>query len=505
MPEVGRRSTSSSMTNRSKVSVYLWLAAVSCIALGCAAKAKSGANAAGTGAATGSNGNAPGSGGSGVAAGPGAKTLADGNAGSSTGATKGTGGTTAAPSNGAGGAGGGTASDAGGATVSPTTLAPSARNPKYRSVAPALGEALPAGTPGTWTYTDIEGAKSRDGSPAGFYYKPSKTGDKNLLIYLAGGGACQDDFFCNMNPPNKDSSLTAENVGSGVFNILGPTQEAQDPKLPRWNSGLFKDDPTNPVKDWNAVFIPYVTGDVFAGAKPNGSVPGVTGTFQFVGRTNMLKFLARIIPTFKDASTVIVTGSSAGGLGALLTAPFVVDAYIDLKLGARVFVVDDAGPFFDDPYLEVCLQKRYRDLYGLNDSFPEDCADCKGDGGGITKAYLAYLVDKYPDNLLGGLVDSDSDEIMSFFFSEGLDNCMYINDPISGLLAYPSDRYSMALKNLLDVHMKRMSSYVWSGALHQNFFQTDSGDRFYEMNGLKETPAQWLAKLLTGEMERVGL
>ncbi len=399
-----------------------------------------------------------------------------------------------------------TGNDAGGSgNGAPAKLAPSVRNPKYKSVAPPLGDPLPAADPGTWTYTDIDGAKSRDGSSAGFYYKYSKTGDKNLVIYLAGGGACQDNFFCNMNPPNKDYSLTAESIGSGILNVLGPSDEPQDPTQPRWDSGIFKDDPSNPVKDWNAVFVPYVTGDVFAGAHPDATVPNVDGTFQFVGRTNMLKFLARIIPTFKDAPIVVLTGSSAGGLGALLTAPFVVDAYIDLKLGGRVFVVDDAGPFFDDPYLEVCLQQRYRDLFGLNDSFPEDCPDCKGQGGGITAAYLAYLVDKYPDNLLGGLVDSDSDEIMSFFFSEGLDDCSYIDDPLIGIALYPDDRYSMALQNLIDVHMKRMSTYIWSGTLHQNFFMTDSGDRFYDMNGLNETPAQWLAKLLTGEMERVGM
>lgn len=368
-----------------------------------------------------------------------------------------------------------------------------------------MGDPLPDSEPGTWNYIDIDGAKSRDGSSAGFYYKRSKTGDKNLFIYLPGGGACQDTFFCNMNPPNKNYSLTAEGIVNGILNVLGPSDEPQDPTQERWASGIFKDDPSNPMKDWNAVFIPYVTGDVFAGTKPDGTVPNVDGTFQFVGRLNMLKFLARIIPTFKDASTVVLTGSSAGGLGALLTAPLLLDAYIDLKLGARVFVVDDAGPFFDDPYLEVCLQKRYRDLFGLNDSFPEDCPDCKGDGGGIVSNYLAYLVDKYPGDLLGGLIDSDDDEIMSFFFSEGLDDCSYVDNPLVGVALYPEGRYAMGLKDLLENHKLNLSSYVWSGTLHQNFFMTDSGDRFYEMNGLNETPAQWLTNLLAGKKERVGL
>jgi hypothetical protein len=500
------------MTNRSKARMFLRVVAATCFALGCSSKGDDddmSANGGGAGSnvmgGTGGSSASEGTGTGGHAA-PGGNTGGSGNNGEVKG---GAGMMSSAMGGGAGASGNGDAgmsgSGSGGMTAPPVKLAPSVRNPKYKSVAPALGEPLPAGTPGMWTYTDIDGAVSRDGSPAGFYYRPSATGNKNLIIYLAGGGACQDNFFCNMNPPNKDFSLTAESIGSGVFNVVGPSDEAQDPSLERWNSGIFKDDPANPVKDWNAVFIPYVTGDVFAGAKPNATVPDVEGTFQFVGRTNMLKFVSRIVPTFKDAEVVVLTGSSAGGLGALLTAPFIMDAYIDLGTGARGFVVDDAGPFFDDQFLEVCLQKRYRDLFGLNDSFPEDCETCKGDGGGIAGAYLAYLVDKYPDNLLGGLIDSDADEIMSFFFSEGLDDCSYIDNPLVGITVYPEDRYKMALQNLLDVHMKRMSSYVWSGTLHQNFFMTDSGDRFYDMNGLQETPAQWLTKMLNGEMERVGL
>jgi hypothetical protein len=392
-----------------------------------------------------------------------------------------------------------------GATIK---LAPSVRNAKYASSAPPMGDALPNMNPGAWTWIAVDGALSRDGSPAGFFYKYSKTGSKNLLVYLAGGGVCADGFFCNMNPPNKEASLTAENVGAGVFNIFGPDQEAQDPTLERWQSGIFKDDPANPARDWNMVFIPYVTGDVFFGSKPNGTVPMVDGTFQFVGKSNMTKFISRIVPSFKDAEIAVLSGSSAGGIGALLNLPALMDSYIDLGTGARVFVLDDAGPFFDDQHLEVCIQKRYRDLYALDESMPMDCPACRSaDGGGLVKGYLAYLADKYPEGVLGGLVDSDQDEIMKFFFSEGLENCTYIENPIVGLLAYPQDRYPAALTHILTdlVEPSRMSTYVWSGTLHQNLFQTATDDRFYQKNGLDKTVADWFAGLLTGKGERIGV
>jgi hypothetical protein len=469
--------------------------------------AGAGAGAAGTGAQTGgTSGSVTPAGGAGAAAGTAARAgnTATGGAGMSSGASGVTGGTTTP------GAAGSTTEPLAGASGSGMTvkLEPSKRNPKYMSLAAPLGEPLPNMTPGAWTWVAPEGALSRDGSPAGFYYKFSKTGSKNVLIYLAGGGVCADGFFCNMNPPNKDASLTAENVGAGVFNIFGPDQEAQDPNGERWQSGIFKDDPANPAKDWNMVFIPYVTGDVFFGSKPNGTVPDVEGTFQFVGKTNMQKFIARIIPSFKDAEIVVMSGSSAGGIGALLNAPFLMDGYIDLGKGARVFLLDDAGPFFDDEHLEVCIQKRYRELYGLDESFPKDCTGCRSpEGGGLVKGYLSYLADKYPDHVLGGIVDSDQDEIMKFFFSEGLENCAYIENPIVGLLAYPADRYPQALTHLLTdlVDPSRMSSYVWSGDLHQNLFQTASDDRFYQKNGLDKTVAEWFNGLITGKHERLGV
>jgi len=386
-------------------------------------------------------------------------------------------------------------------------LKPLYRNPKYTSLAPPVGAPLPAGTPGMWSWIDVEGALSRDGSPAGIYYRHSKTGNKNLLVYLAGGGVCADNFFCNMNPPNKAASLTAENVGSGVFNIFGPDQEPQDPSGERWQSGIFKDDPANPVKDWNMVFIPYVTGDVYFGSRPNGTVPDVEGTFQFVGKTNMLKFISRIVATYPDAGVVLLSGSSAGGIGSLLNYTYLADAYIDQGKGARVFVLDDAGPFFDDQHLEVCIQKRYRDIYGLNDSLPQECTGCfNADGGGLTAGLLKFLADKYPELVLGGIVDSDQDEIMKFFFSEGIENCAFIENPIVGLLAYPADRYPAALKHILNdlVDPSRLGAYVWTGDLHQNVFQTASADRFYLKNGLEKTVAEWLSSLLQGKGERIG-
>jgi hypothetical protein len=50
-----------------------------------------------------------------------------------------------------------------------------------------------------------------------------------------------------------------------------------------------------------------------------------------------------------------------------------------------------------------------------------------------------------------------------------------------------------------------MSTYVWSGDLHQNLFQTATDDRFYNTNGLDKTVAEWFAGLISGKWERIGV
>jgi hypothetical protein len=95
---------------------------------------------------------------------------------------------------------------------------------------------------------------------------------------------------------------------------------------------------------------------------------------------------------------------------------------------------------------------------------------------------------------------------MKFFFSEGQMNCMFIDNPLGGLAAYPDGLYPKALGSLLSlVPPSAMSSYIWEGTLHQNLFQTASGDRFYDKNGLDKTVAEWLTDLVSGDAVRIGV
>ncbi len=152
----------------------------------------------------------------------------------------------------------------------------------------SLGAALPTNAPAGWNWHTIDGAMCRDGSPTGFYTHDGTA--SSLLIYLEGGGACSDDHFCAFNPSSVNTLLSGDGES-----VLGSTFGAgagwQQPGVYTDNTGvqgIFDTTNTaNPYKDWNIVYVPYCTGDVFFGKKPNATVSagatGQTAPQQFVG------------------------------------------------------------------------------------------------------------------------------------------------------------------------------------------------------------------------------
>jgi hypothetical protein len=351
----------------------------------------------------------------------------------------------------------------------------------FVDVGPPLGDPLPGGPAGEWTYLQVEGSQCRDGSPAGFYYRYSDT-SSNLMIFLEGGGACFNGLLCIYNPRNVNESLEGETIVEAIGGVQ------PEPQTPRTRGILDVDHPDNPVADWNMVYVPYCTGDVHAGARHDQVVPDLLfeGPQQFVGYLNMQKFLGRIIPTFQDADQVLLAGVSAGGVGAVLNYPQTQDGFGDIP----VYVLDDSGPAFADAYMAPCMQQAWRDLWGFDDIIPPDCGDrCfQEDGGGLVNL-LRYAAEKYP-NLRGGLISTLEDEIIRLFYGNGNNDCTP-----NLLEAYPADTYTAALRNLRDEWLPPgVGTYYMSGALHQHVFR----DRFYghEVDGMSQ--ADFLAAILDG-------
>jgi hypothetical protein len=252
-----------------------------------------------------------------------------------------------------------------------------------------------------------------------------------------------------------------------------------------YNIGLFdRLDDANPFHDATYVFVPYCTGDVHAGSKPDGM-----GGRAFVGYANVGADLDLIVPQSKDVRRVILAGSSAGGFGALMNYERTQAAFGTTP----VHLLDDSGPPLHDMYLTPCLQQMFRDAWNLDAALPAGCAACnQADGGGLENA-LGYLADAHPDRRLA-LVTSTRDGTIRSFYGYGYPDC--VAGAAGNLM--PEDAFAAGITELRDVAL----------APHPNFrvYSKDSVDHVWLLyepetisphsDGTGEHLADWLHAML---------
>jgi hypothetical protein len=208
---------------------------------------------------------------------------------------------------------------------------------------PVERPASPDGVPLTW----IDNALARkavcnDGTPAGYYLAPgSGAGATTWLIHLQGGGFCYDFDSCQRREqnPTQETSMSSsawplETVGNG--------------------NGLMSADPVeNPdFNTANRVYIRYCSSDVFSGATD----PYSGNPWYFRGRTILQAILDDLsnpaltpTPNLGAATTVILSGGSAGGIAVFPNLDWVAN-YLLTRLGvSNVYGLSDAGWLMDIP------------------------------------------------------------------------------------------------------------------------------------------------------------
>ncbi len=326
----------------------------------------------------------------------------------------------------------------------------------------------------TWMWIPIEGFTCRDGSKSGIAIRMNPQSDK-LMVYLQGGGACYDPDSCADNPSHfGETDLAAilhTDLVSGIFNTK---------------------DSRNPVRDWNMVFVPYCTGDIFAGNQPDGAAPGVPGKQQFVGFQNVQKIMMYIERHFSGASQVLLSGTSAGGFGTLVAYAPLADNFRDTP----VILLDDSGPFVDsNAALPPCYQFLLRLLWNVTDSIPSGCRDCSQLNGDGISNLLPYLAHHYP---LGrfGLFSSLADATIRDYWGMGQNHC-------TGTGKVPADVYRAALlderKNFLEPTGKWWTFYI-NGETHGILtYEDTTADwvSFYSTAVGDMTFTGWLNDLIT--------
>jgi hypothetical protein len=320
-----------------------------------------------------------------------------------------------------------------------------------------------------WTWVPFPDSSCRDGSNAGVAVNFNGARD-DLMIFLEGGGACFEGLSCLANP------ATAQ-------------------QKPRADVGIFdRTNTANPLRDFNFVYVPYCTGDVHAGTNANAAVPGVLGTQKFVGRLNMEAYLKRVVPTFKNAKRVVLTGISAGGFGAASNAVLVQRAFPDVK----VTLIDDSGPPMSSKVVASCLQKQWRELWGLDKSILADCgSDCPKQDDFLFD-YALHLAKTYSDRS-AGLIETAQDGVISGFFGAGLNNCtgIVLVTPV------PGADFQKGLLEFRDA----MKAYPNFGTWYPEGTQHTwlSNDTYYTGTIGNQKLTSWIADILAGKTAHVGL
>lgn len=283
-------------------------------------------------------------------------------------------------------------------------------------------EPLPPGDPieapaNTWKWVDFPDTRCMDDSATGLGVRINPDSDK-LLVVIQGGGACFNTTTClAVSNPNgfKEKDLAAQTE-------LGL---------------LSSSDADNPFKDWNKVFIPYCSGDIFSGAALDKT--GYQGRTQ-AGYLNMRHYLTRLAPTFKDASRVVLSGYSAGGFAATVNVVQAIEGWEDV----RIDVLNDSGPPLGEKYLTPCLQKRLAETWNWGANIPKSCTDCDVSTGHVTEPVMRWST-QYTKQYRIGLISSNEDSIIKLFYAYGLDDCRNLD----GLIAfYPQGLYEEGLRDL---------------------------------------------------------
>jgi len=323
-----------------------------------------------------------------------------------------------------------------------------------------------------WTWIDVPSAQCRDGSATGFGIRINPKSTKLMIFFAGPDGAC-------FNP----SSCT-DNAGAVSFDVA----DFVSLKNTAGNLGIF--DTTNmdnPVRDWNAVFIPYCTGDRHTGNRTGNVKNGPQGQL-FVGFANVGHYMERIVPTFPNLTDVLVTGVSAGGFGALYNYDRIARDFCPVP----VTLIDDSGPPMSSLYIASCLQQRWRDLWGVDGTLPQECLPAIGQTGDIVKL-ITCLGSKYPTRPPGIISPTEASN-NTLFHPWGQTDCMFIDAGVPAP-AMAAAKYTEGLSQLRNVFLKAptWSSYYVTGTDHTFLL-----DRFYTTTVPGVPLTTWVSNMVNG-------
>lgn len=329
--------------------------------------------------------------------------------------------------------------------------------------------------PGTWQWIGVEGTRCREGTPTGLGVRLQPEAE-GLVVFMAGGGVCLNGAVCDPEPKPFTEATFDSLFASG-------------------GQGLFDDGRSeNPLRTWDIAYLPYCTGDLFAGSAPEAVVDSVPGRQQFVGRRNVQRYLEVLAPYFAERERVLLIGISAGGFGAAFNYAAVADAFAPTPV---TLLIDSAPLLRDDRALSPALQQAWRDVWNLEAALPPRaaCPACYGPGGdGLSNLY-GYVAEAYPEARFG-LLSSEADGAVRAFYSLGRPGCTKETPQA----CVTPQAYWQALADQRAALPPAWATYVQPGREHV-YAVEDAAYYGTTVGGMPLT--DWIEALLRGDVLRV--
>lgn len=218
----------------------------------------------------------------------------------------------------------------------------------------------------TVTLPASTGASCGNGTPYRFFINRALL-QSRMAITFEGGGACWDQRACE-----GEGDYSATNPDGIPTNYMYLPNAAAGGLVTPFTSRL------NPfqgaqTQDWNHVYLPYCTGDVHTGSRTvvyNDADPAAPRVQYHQGQANIKAAADWLRRNMGRPSELMLTGFSAGGVGATATYPLVRDV---LAPRSRSSLLADSGPLFNavrggtkEQYPSLPLHDLIRATWGLD-------------------------------------------------------------------------------------------------------------------------------------------
>lgn len=172
---------------------------------------------------------------------------------------------------------------------------------------------------------ESEDAKCLDGSKPGYYMYPGYgSGINKWMIYHEGGGWCNSVENCFVRSKTQ--------LGSTLYRPLELSIESLGVEF---SNDTF-------MYNWNKVFLIYCDGGSFTGN--SDAMYGITKLY-FRGRQNLIAIKNSL--NLKNATDVVISGCSAGGLATYLNLDWWRDSINEINKNTKVVGLPIDGFFLD--------------------------------------------------------------------------------------------------------------------------------------------------------------